>query len=285
MKSLIFDIGGSSIKYAVSDGSLSGRGSMSTPQSYKEMLRSIRSVLYAESGIGAVCCAIPGVYDKEKRLVLFTPNIPYLSGKSLADDLGFDIPVIIENDANMAALGEYHHGLNKADGSLLLLTLGTGVGGGIVSDGKLFTGNITSFEPGHMTLVMEGRACGCGRKGCFERYCTTGGIAMSYEEAGGKAGSSVGKIASLAHTGDKPALAAFDAFAMGLAHGVSGLINIFMPRHVRIGGGLSELTDLYFERMLSLTSDMIFPAFRGQTEIAPATLKNDAALLGGAHLL
>jgi glucokinase len=282
MKYLVFDIGGTAVKSAlVENGGIIERKTAATPLVYADLLKELQGDI-CHFKPAAVVCSIPGVYNKALDRVLFAPNIAYLNGRRLAADIDASVPVFVENDANMAALGEYHHGFKEAVSSLLFLTLGTGVGGGLVMDGKLVTGNITLFEPGHITVAIKGRLCGCGKRGCLERYCTVQGILMNYIEAGGTEGLLLADVVRLAGEGDKAAAAAFEEFALSLAHGIAGLINLYAPQHIRIGGGLSELSYLYFDRLKALSEELTFPAFRGAATLDAAALKNDAALLGGA---
>ena len=181
----------------------------------------------------------------------------------------------------MAALGEYMQIFKGKIQSLVFLTLGTGVGGGIIYNGELLTGNINYAELGHMTLVAEGRLCSCGKRGCVEKYCSSSAIIADYAEGSGEEIEDVRIIADKAHDGDFAAYAAFEMFALHLAHTVSSASNIFGPTHIRIGGGLSELAELYYPAMQTILSDITFPAFKKRTEVSISTLKNDAALYGG----
>lgn len=286
-KYLVLDIGGSFIKSALADGSggLEDKRTAPAPVSYGDLLRTAAEL--AASGPAAVICAVPGVYDKSCDKMLFAPNLPYLIEKELAADLS-DVakaPVYVENDANLAALGEYYYGFDKRPQSMVFLTLGTGVGGGAILKGELFTGRYTLFEPGHTTLVAEGRLCGCGKRGCLEKYCTTSAILADYAEASGDTRSvTVRDVAAKLEEGDFAAFAAFDLFALHLSHGIANMINTFTPESLRIGGGLSELAPYYMPRVEELLPGLIFPAFRGITRVETARLKNDAALLGGPKL-
>ena len=281
MQYLVFDIGGTTIKEAlVVDGEIQDRKTASTPDSYEELVTHLR-LSQKKSGADAVCLLVPGVYDKVRDQILMAPNISYLAGKRPQAGFNFSVPLLIENDANMAAFGEYHYGFDEKPSSLIFLTVGTGIGGGFVTEGKLFTGNITNFEPGHITLTENGRLCACGRKGCFERYVSVRGIVENYEERSGSSRSFT-DIVKLAREGEESALEAFSSFAKSFAHGLASLINLYAPEQVRVGGGLSELGDLYFKRMRALARKYTFPAFSGITEIELSALINDAALLGAA---
>ncbi|MDR0453674.1 MAG: ROK family protein [Deferribacteraceae bacterium] len=282
---LSIDIGATWIKSGIvlPDGTLKNRASMATPKDYNAILETLRAIV-AASGENSAVIAIPGVYDKLKGKVIFTPNIPSMSGHTLAEDLKINIPFLIENDGNMAALGEYVYGFDTPPDSLVFLTLGTGVGGGIIIDGKLLTGDITSAELGHITLVAEGKLCGCGKRGCVEKYCSYPAMVNYFHEAqGDNAVALPEEIATLFQKGDFAAFEAIDLFSMYLAHTIATLINIFVPKTMRIGGGLSEMKEVFISRAKELAKDFVYPAYRGYTDIGAARLKNDAALLGCAE--
>jgi glucokinase len=165
---------------------------------------------------------------------------------------------------------------------MLMLTLGTGVGGGLIIDGKLFSGRISAVEVGHMAIVVDGRLCECGKRGCMEKYCTSGALISNYAEASGESAATPQEVAWKVDEGNFAAYAAFDLFALHLAYSISNLINIFNPCHIRIGGGLSELSKYYLPRVNELLLDLVFPPYRTFYKLERAKLKNDAALLGGA---
>jgi glucokinase len=137
------------------------------------------------------------------------------------------------------------------------------------------------MEVGHMTLVADGRRCNCGKRGCFEKYCSTDALTTYYLEGSGDA-LTAEDIGRRADEGDFAAFAAFEMFGLHLAHGIASLVNIFNPTAVRVGGGLSELARHYFPQTLELLDDMIFLPYIGKADIRIAALKNDAALTGGA---
>ncbi len=135
--------------------------------------------------VDAVGVGAPGVILGEKGIVVKSPNFPDWNNLPLRDELerALHLPVVIENDANAAALGEQWLGAGQGIGSMILLTLGTGVGGGIVLNGRIWHGaDGMAGEIGHMTIVPDGRKCGCGNTGCLEMYASARGIVQSYRD-------------------------------------------------------------------------------------------------------
>ncbi|MDR2401602.1 MAG: ROK family protein [Deferribacteraceae bacterium] len=282
-KYLVFDIGATNIKRGVlnSEADILEKEASPTPQDYKVFLNVLREDI-SKTPCDAVVLALPGVYSSKSGKLLYAPNLKGITGRTVINDLSIrDKHIFAENDANLAALGEYHKGFAQKPQSLFHLTLGTGVGGGYISGGKLFSGETTLMQVGHITLVADGRHCNCGKRGCFEKYCSSGALTTFYLEGSGNALSPT-EIAQKADEGDFAAFAAFEMFGLHLAHGIASIINILNPSAVRIGGGLSELAKYYFPSVLELLGDMIFEPYRGGAEISTAVLKNDAALTGGA---
>ncbi|MDR2884047.1 MAG: ROK family protein [Deferribacteraceae bacterium] len=286
MKHLAIDIGGSFVKSGIINGSelVKDRLVVKTPESYEKLIAYIAEISN-RAAADSVCLAIPGVYDKVNDRMLFSPNLAYLTDKSIKTDLAASgVSVLIENDANLATLGEYMYGYETPPDTMILLTLGTGVGGGIIQNGKLLTGGVTSTELGHMTLVAEGRVCGCGKRGCVEKYCSVSSILHDYHEASGDPNpKTVREVVKLYEANDFAAFAAIDLFTLHISHAMSSLINIFVPQSIRIGGGLSEISDYFIPQAREMVDQMVFPAFRGLTDIAAAKHRNDAALLGAAE--
>ena len=259
-----------------------------------------------EGDVASLGIASPGIVDDETGCVLNAHNLNF-----------FNFPLIpllrkqlsiaemhIANDANAAAWGEAVAGAAKGSKSSVMITLGTGVGGGIVDNGKLFTGfNSAAGELGHIVIQVDGRPCTCGRRGCWETYSSATGLVVTTKE----------KLAECEKTGRKTKMAdiiaergkvngrtAFDAMRMGdeaakevveeyakyLASGITSMINIFQPEILSIGGGISN------EGQFLL--DLIIPTVCGerfghktdipQTEIRIAQLRNDAGIIGGAVL-
>jgi glucokinase len=295
-KYLVFDIGASFIKYGLVDknGEFIEKAVVPTPageNGYAGIVDIMAAAIDKQRSLTAVVCSLPGIYDKRNRTVLFAPNLKTIIGRNISKDLSKIVnkPIFVENDSNMAAFGEYHYGFDRKPSSMLMLTLGTGVGGGLVIDGNLFSGRISTMEVGHMAIATEGKLCGCGKKGCMEQYCTAGALVSEYREVSGGLTVTPKELAYKVDEGDFAAYAVFDIFAFNLAYGISNLINIFNPTHIRIGGGISELAKYYLPRVKEILPDLVLPAYRDFYKLEQAKLRNDAALLGGAkwaeHLL
>ncbi len=247
-------------------------------------------------GIGS-----PGVVDPAEGVVVFSNNLEFYDipmRKVLEKKLGKR--VYIGNDANAAAYGEFMAGGAKGSKSAIAITLGTGVGGGIVLDSKLYTGfNFAGAELGHMTLVADGRPCTCGRKGCFEAYASATALIRFTKEAmqehpeskmwelcGGDINRASGRTAfDGMRAGDPTAKAVTDLYIKYFSEGVMSIINIFQPEIVCIGGGISKEGDLLLEPVRQLQKQEGFSRFcKKTTEIVAATLGNDAGVIGAALL-
>ena len=207
----------------------------------------------------------------------------------------FDIPVNIENDANAAAYGEYEINGNGAK-SFIFITLGTGVGGGIVLDGKIYRGfNGTGAELGHTPLVYNGETCSCGHKGCWESYASVTALIKQTKAAIEKNPDSLmvsivneeGKVSGrtafmAAKQGDKDAQAVVNQYVEYVAEGILGMINIFQPEKLLIGGGISKEGDYLLNPIKEYVEKYDYNKYLPKAEIGIATLFNDAGIIGAA---
>lgn len=243
--------------------------------------------------VSAVGVGAPGVILSGEGVVVTSPNFPDWNNLPLRRELetALSLPVVIENDANAAALGEQWRGAAKDVDSMVFLTLGTGVGGGIVNDGRIWGGaHGMAGEVGHMTLVPDGRKCGCGNSGCLEMYASSRGIVMSYRDAAPPGtGNGEGSITSAdiyraANDGDPRAVQVMQDMGRYLGIGIANLINILNPAMVVIGGGVKEAWPLFIEstRREVLRRAFSYPAER--TKIVPSVLGDDAGMVGAAAL-
>jgi glucokinase len=225
-------------------------------------------------------------------------NIP-LAGVPLRDELSgrFGVPVFVDNDANCAALAEAHIlGLKH----LVMLTLGTGVGGGVVIDGMTFRGaHGLGAELGHMTLNADGPPCpgNCPNKGCIEAYCSGQALERDATEfAQDKPDSRLAKaigpdgrvsgrhLVAAADSGDSDALLIFENFARMLGIAIAGYVNVFEPERLTIGGGLSRAHHLFLERAIQEADARALPALFKRTKVALAEGGADAGMIGAAVL-
>lgn len=248
-------------------------------------------------GVGA-----PGVIDSKNGLVKNSCNFNY-TNEPLALLLQNRIKkkTYIENDANVAALGEFYHRKKfESDlSSMVLLTLGTGVGGGIVIGSKIYSGfNFCGAEIGHMVIKKGGRLCNCGRRGCFETYASATGLLKTTKEfmeadetsklwrfcSGGKKLSAKNAF-DAARQGDEVALKIKRRFVSDLGEGVVNVVNIFQPQLVCIGGGISKEGKLLIEPLQEFVSRFDYAKnVEKRCRVEACILKNDAGLVGAAML-
>lgn len=249
------------------------------------------------AGIGS-----PGLIDSESGVIVYSNNLrwDYVPlGKTVSDALG-GTPVRVANDANAAALGEKYFGAGAEFDSVVFVTLGTGVGGGIVINGKLFEGNRSAgAEIGHTVICMGGEQCTCGRKGCFEAYASATALIRETKKAmknnpdsklweivGGDLDKVEGKTAfDGLHAGDKVAAGVIDGYVNCLAEGVANICNEFHPEAVLIGGGVSAAGDALMVPLREKVKTLIYGvADYAPVQILRATLGNDAGMFGAACL-
>lgn len=268
-----------------------------------EIIVSVTGKISAEHG--APVCGLgigaPGVVDGEKGVVRSSGNLGW-ENKPLAEDLSamLGIPVTLANDANAAAYGEYVCGAGKQYNSVVLITLGTGVGSGIVLNGKLYEGNEgAGAELGHEVIRFGGEKCACGRRGCFEAYASATALIKQTKRAmekdrqstlwrlcGGDIESVNGKTAfDGAQQGDKTAKQVVSNYLRYRAKGIANIANTFRPKAILIGGGISaqgeKLTIPLQKRVEKL---MLGHGRYAPVKVLAATLGNDAGLVGAAML-
>ena len=242
--------------------------------------------------VSAVGVGAPGVILVNKGIVVKSPNFPDWNNLPLKDELekALSIPVFIENDANAAALGEKWRGAGRDVTSMILLTLGTGVGGGIILDNKIWHGaDGMAGEIGHMTLIPDGRSCTCGNNGCLEMYASARGIVRSYREELEKLKQSatVKDVTSeivyqAAREGDAVARGVMKDMGRMLGIGIASLINIFNPEMVVIGGGVKDAWPLFIGATYEEIMKRAFQVPAERIEIVPSSLGDDAGMVGAA---
>ena len=251
--------------------------------------------------ISSVGIATPGTADTDKGEVIYANNLPFRN-YPIAAKLKANFPVkkvAIANDANAAAYGEAVAGAGAGKKNFVMLTLGTGVGGGIIIDGKLYTGfNYAAGELGHMVIVHNGRPCTCGRKGCFEAYSSATGLIKMTKEKMIDAPDSVmwelvdGDIKKVngrtafdgMRKGDEAAKAVVDEYLAYLATGTANIINIFQPSIVAFGGGVANERENLLAPLRELVIKETYTTGE-RTEIKSAVLGNDAGIVGAAALV
>ncbi|WP_300637167.1 ROK family protein [uncultured Oscillibacter sp.] len=265
------------------------------PERFAEALAELSKNVMQEK-VRWVGVGLPGAVDGGD--VLFTTNIPMENvplEKLFRQHL--DLPLLLGNDADCAAVGEFFGGAGKGTRDFAVVTLGTGVGAGIIVDGKL-RGGLASSEAGHMVICRDGELCNCGRKGCWERYASATGLIQQTKRAmEAHPESALHQLAAehgvegrtafqAAEAGDEAALAVCQSYVNYLASGLASLINILRPEAVAIGGGVSAAPErLLLEPLREAVSKECFSRHGGRTtRILPAELGNDAGIIGAAML-
>jgi len=254
----------------------------------------------AESELRAVGIGSPGTIDSEHGVIVYSNNIDWKDvplGAAVGDALG--IPTFVTNDANAAALGESFCGAGAAYKSVVFVTLGTGVGGGIVLDGKLFEGGHSAgAEIGHTVIRIGGEKCTCGRRGCFEAYASATALirqtkhamaknpdSVLWELCGGDESKVDGKTAfDGMRLGDRCAKRVVKNYIEYLAEGVTNLANVFRPEAVLLGGGVCAEGETLLKPLRRRVSELIYGGEGyAPVEILVASLGNDAGLCGAAR--
>ncbi len=250
--------------------------------------------------IGKIGVGAPGRIDETARVLIKAANLYDIENLKLADILEkeFSVPAKLGNDADAAALGEYKYGYAGAK-SLIMITLGTGVGGGIVYEGNIISGACGSAgEVGHHVIKAGGEPCGCGRKGCFEAYCSATALIRETKRAmeadklsglwqicGGKIDNVDGKTAfDAARIGDKTAKKVLDRYILCLAEGISNLAAIFAPDIFLLGGGISKSGDELIVPLREKCAEILCKMPYFTPVIEQAVLGNDAGIIGAANL-
>lgn len=254
--------------------------------------------------IDIVGIGVPGAIDPVKGVVEYSANLLFHNWEivKMMEERLDGKKVMIENDANAAAFGEFLAGSAKGTKNAIAITLGTGVGGGIVINGKIYTGsNFAGAELGHMVIVKDGKECGCGRHGCWEAYASATGLINLTKEAilkekpefscmlnvaGGDINNVCGKTAFDAmEQGDPNAKEVIDTYIGYLATGLVNIINIFQPDVLCIGGGISAQGENLLAPLRTIIEAERYTKHNDkQTKICCATLGNDAGIIGSAML-
>ncbi|MGI6029266.1 MAG: ROK family protein [Candidatus Heteroscillospira sp.] len=299
------DLGGTTVLSGVVDscGGILSRVSLPTPHGSgaiasaiaESSSRACREAGVSISDIASLGVGVPGAVEGEAVLKACNLDMyDYPLGGYLSSIL--NLPVHLENDANCAAMGEYLSGCGRDASSLLCVTLGTGIGGGFIANGRLWRGaNGCALEPGHMVIHRGGRMCACSRRGCFEAYASTAALVRGCEEyiaqypnsiCASLGGQMDGRTVFRAiDAGDEGAKALFDEYTQNLACGLTNLVNLFQPEILCIGGGISAQGERLLSPLRRILEREDYARFEGsKTKLVTAALGNDAGLVGAAHI-
>ncbi len=308
------DLGGTNIAVGVIDENLKivGRGKRKTncPRPAAEIMDDIAvavKMAVEDAGISlddvvSIGVGTPGSVNKSTGYIDFANNLGFdkVPAKEMLEERLDGKTVYLDNDANCAALGEAVAGCGKGVGSFVAITLGTGVGGGIILDGKIVTGiNDAAGELGHMVICVDGEQCNCGRKGCWERYSSATALisqtkaamlenkeSAMWALANGDIDAVNGRTAfDGMRQGDETAKAVVDKYIHYLAIGVSNIINALQPEILCVGGGIGHEGENLLAPLREEVKKEVYSIYATrQTQIVSATLGNDAGIYGAALL-
>jgi glucokinase len=304
------DVGGTKVLGGVVDesGNILTRSRRDTPKeggsALSDAIADVIKELAGAHTVATVGISAAGFVSSDRKTMLATPNISGWNAVDLREEIGSrtDLHIIVENDANAAAWGEAKYGAGRNQDHLMMLTIGTGIGGGIVVNGEIYRGAFgTAAEFGHLRVVPEGHLCGCGARGCFEQYASGNALMRHTRESisatpdmahnllargdGTIAGLTGAHITDAAREGDAVALAAFNTTGQWLGAGIATLSVILDPAVVVIGGGVIDAGEI----LLAPTREALhrYMPFAGKhpaPTIIAAELGNEAGLVGVADL-
>lgn len=281
------DVGGTKVLAAVVDehGTVLQRARAETPSddpvATEDTIARVVDELRADHAPVAVGIGAAGFIDAAAGIVRHAPNLAWRDeplAERVAERIG--MPCRVENDASAAAWAEYRFGAAVGARVLLMVTVGTGIGGGLVFDGRLFRGAFgAAGEPGHMNVVPDGLPCGCGRNGCFEQYCS--GTALVRLDGGGRSGP---QVTDAAAAGEPSAVAAFAEIGRWLGVGLADLAAVLDPDVVVVGGGVSEAGGLLMTPAQASFGEQRRAGGMRELTLRSALLGNDAGMVGAADL-
>lgn len=282
------DLGGTAIKLGrfLQDGTCVHSLSVATPQPatptaiVEAMVAAIQSLYSGNNQPLAIGIGTPGPVDATGRIARVAINLANWHDVPLADWLEAKIgcPTILANDANCAGLGEAWLGAGSQFQNLILLTLGTGVGGAIILDGKLFTGHQgAAGELGLITFNPDGPACNSGNQGSLEQYASVQAIRR-------RTGKEPDILSMMARNGDQFAVEFWQSYGRDLGIGLASLIYILTPEAVVVGGGVSASAEFFFPAALAEIEKRVLPSSRANLQLLTAKLGNQAGMVGAAKL-
>lgn len=306
------DIGGTNIAAGLvnEDGEILHKGEIPTGvgRPFEEIMKDLSLLInniINESGhrmedIKSIGTGSPGLPDKDKGTIVFANNLDWYDVPIRGElEKYFDLPIYIENDGNTAGLAEAVAGACKGASNSITLTLGTGIGGGVVIDGKPYSGtHSVGGELGHMILHVDGIMCTCGNRGCWERYASATALiregregaeknrdSLIFRSVDGNLDEITGKtVIDAAKVGDKLALEIYDRYIYYLAMGIITLINSFDPGIIAIGGGVARAGNFLMDSLKKKVEEHLFYKDAPYSELVMAVLGNDAGIIGAAML-
>lgn len=306
------DLGGTNIAVGVVDESMKiiGRGKVKTrcPRPAAEIFddialavdMAIKDAGISKDDVVSVGVGTPGSVNKSNGYIEFANNLDFnqVPAKEMLEER-IGKPVYLDNDANCAALGEAVAGVGNGVQNFVAITLGTGVGSGIIINGKIVVGvNYCAGEMGHMVIAVDGIPCNCGRKGCWEQYSSATALisqtkeamknnpdSLMWQLAGGIDNVSGRTAFDAMRQGDEAAAAVVDRYIYYLSVGIGNVINALQPEIICIGGGVSHEGDYLLKPLIKYVEEQRYSIYSTkQTQIVAAQLGNDAGIFGAALL-
>ena len=301
------DLGGTKIAGVITDlkGNIIKENIIKTMAEYGDkaiVLRIINLIedLIISSGktledIRAVGIGSPGPLDPKRGIIITTPNLPFENFDIITPiKEKFNVPVFLDNDANVAAIGEYTLGAGKNTKNMVYITVSTGIGGGAIINGKIYRGNtFNALEIGHMTLLPDGPKCNCGNYGCFEALASGTAISKRAEEAveSGRDTSLLNyfKITSYevfkeAEKGDSVSRHIIDSSLEYLGIGIANIITLFDPEVIILGGGVMKAGQIIFDRIKEVVDQRCFKNMASACKIVPSALGEKSGVIGAIAL-
>jgi len=301
-KVLGIDIGGTNIRAAVvdPDGNILHRKKIKSNarDGIDKLILNLEEIisLFTEYTLNGIGIGIPGIIDQKNGILTQAPNISgvknYPLFKELKNNTSFG-KFIVENDANAAALGEFWIGAGSESNSMLMLTIGTGLGGGIVLNGELWNGEDgMAGEIGHIIIDPDGPLCNCGNNGCFESFVSAEAVRRIVNSSVELKKATTGihlddipeKIMQLAKEGNNESILIWEDIGKYLGIGITSLINLLNVDSVIIGGGLSNAWEFFEKSMIEEIEKRALDGPRDRLKIYPASLGDDAGIIGCAHM-
>ncbi|MBL4936166.1 ROK family protein [Clostridium sp. YIM B02515] len=291
-----FDIGGTFIKYGVVNetGKILYKGKFESPKTDckntipRDLIKKIKE-MQEKYEIHAVGISTPGNVDSKNGEIIFaSDNLPGYTGAKLSESIKNEtnLDCYVENDVNAAALGELWLGAGRGKDTFVCIALGTGIGGAIIINNKIYKGiGQGAGEIGHTTIDIHGEKCACGGTGCYERYGSTSALIRNYAALANINVSEINgeEIIDRVKKGESLAVKVYEKFINNVAIGIVNLVHLLDPGIVIIGGGISAQGKPFFDKISSRFKEMVMPSYSNYTKIVQAELRNDAGIIGAAY--
>ncbi len=287
-----FDLGGTRLKYGVveGNGSIHCHAGADTPHDIAGLKTLIgkcwQELMDRHGPLHSAGFGLPGLFSQERRMIVQSPHCKILERLDFDATLAslLDVPFIIDNEANLAAYGEFAAGAGRTSRSLVLITVGSGIGTGIILDGKIWRGACGfAGELGHVTIRPAGFSCRCGRRGCLETEASASRIVSEYQKrVRGRKQLTATDVCRAAESGDPAAVEVFARAGRALGIGIAVVINLLNPEKILLGGGVMEAGELILGPARAEAGRHGYRATYACCTIEKASLGNHAGFIGAA---